>query len=127
MQPTGVIRRVLPLALAFGAVACSDLSSPETLTTIDRGGLPFVRGEVTAVDASRGTLVEGVGSAGAPTSAYVRLTPTTKVLWNLDGMAGKADIVVGRTVAVWTEGLVLESHPAQVTAAMVVIEGKSRD
>jgi hypothetical protein len=32
-------------------------------------------------------------------------------VWKLDSIASRTDVVVGRTVAVWADGPVLDSHP----------------
>lgn len=127
MQPIRVARSALLLALTFGAVACVDFSSPQPELIIDPVEHPFIRGDVTAIDTSRGVLVEGEGNTGAEKSAYVRLTPTTSVWWKLASTASTTDIVVGRSVTVWIDGPVLDSLPQQVTARVVVIDGAPQE
>ena len=105
--------RLLLLSLA-GLLACSDVP-----TTSD---LPFVQGTITHRRAS-GFFVDGGGDC--TTKATLWIDSHTRVLRRAGQYivpADTGDLVTGRRVAVWVDGVVLESCPPQAGASRVLLE-----
>lgn len=84
---------------------------------------PTLRGEITAREADGRLRVEEKPEEEAGSEkALVRLVEDALVL-NSDGShADAAELTVGRRVAVWFTGPVMESYPVQAAASVVVLD-----
>lgn len=105
--------RVLLLSAA-ALVACSEVPT--------RSDTPFVEGTITQRTASR-YFVDGGGDCSTKASLWI--DGHTRVLRKSGHYLVPADtgqLLLGRRVAVWVDGVVLESCPLQAGASKVVLD-----
>jgi hypothetical protein len=130
---TRLIICMTPVALAF---ACSgDTTAPES---------PFLRGVITSrasqlygvqhetgvrIDSVPAMFVDGVGTWPAREScagqAHLSIGSQTEVFRRVAGELVRADtgqLVLGRRITVWIDGVVFQSCPPQASASRVLLE-----
>jgi hypothetical protein len=124
---TRLIICMTPVALALG---CSgDITAPEG---------SFVRGVITSrapqlygvqdeagvrIDSVPAMFVKGGGSCAH--QAYLSIGSQTEVFRQVEGELVRADtgqLVVGRLITVWVDGVVFASCPPQASASRVLLE-----
>lgn len=111
-----VLRLVGVLTAGLTLLACGKdpVTVPSTVP-------PFTSGTISLVDPVRGFLVEITPGTTAPPKTFVRVSAGTTIEWT-SGRAGTvADLQVGRTVAVWPDGPLLDSVPPRMIALHVLI------
>jgi hypothetical protein len=82
---------------------------------------PSIVGEVTVVTLPMVVVEENPAEPHGSAKANVRITDTTQVLRQGEGVVGAAALQVGQKVKVWFAGPVMESYPLQATAGVIVI------
>lgn len=125
MDPARTVPSLLLMAASLALAVCA---SPASIRHPD--GPPTVRGTVAAVQhgaTASGLSVEApAGACGMEATAdaetrVLRRSPDGALVPVGVGAAGAGALAVGDTVAVWTDGPVMESCPMQARAAVVVV------
>lgn len=113
------------VALRYGAVVAG-LMLVGCRVEVAAPGIPvepaYLRGVITQVGGSAGYLLVGTPGPGYQESkAYFGARGAT-ILRRSGERADVSALVVGEEVSIWITGLVRESYPVQVDAAVVVVE-----
>ena len=119
---TVIARLALAVAASTAPVACSRHVEPTSVADLTTEPY-FIRGSITSSDRPSGYFVEGQpGTNYRVTSAHFTVGPNT-IIRRTDGSTASAtDLKVGRQIRLWITGVIMESLPVQVSAAIVVIE-----
>ena len=114
----------LAFVLGMSAVlaACGRSSDPTGVAGLTSEPY-FIRGNITSATHPWGFLVEGQpGTSYRVTTAHFTVAENT-VYRRADGSAASAaDLRVGAGIRLWITGIIMESHPVQVRAEIIVID-----
>src|SRR5688572_6035055 len=110
------------LAAVVVIAACGRNSEPTGVAGLTSEPY-FIRGNITSANPPWGFLVEGQpGTSYQVTTARFTVGENT-VYRRADGSAATADdLRVGTAIRLWITGAIMESHPVQVRAEIVVID-----
>ena len=117
---------VCSLSLMSSGCGAFDRSPTEAGISANRASIPdtppSIVGQITGITLPTVMVEENPTEAHGSAKASVRIKTDTRVVHRQRGSVGSKELKIGQRVKVWFSGPVMESYPAQASAAVIVIE-----